>query len=407
MNTRKTTGLAWTLCAVVIAGAMVSLVLTWNNPKMHADFFTLANGLTSALFPLAYGVVGALILSRQARNRIGWLLMVIGLATALGSVTQGYYPAHNANGAAELTALEFLVMWFNGWSWWLLLGPLLLLLLLFPTGGLLSPRWWLVVGMMALLCVIFVVFITASPEWQDSTTGQTFPNPLGLQVIPADVTFETIQAPWFMTLVSIVALCALSVLIRYRRSGVVEREQLKWFLYACAFFVTSYATTGLVFIGEDPPNWTGVWLNLAFMLLPVSIGIAILRYRLFDIDVIIRKTLVYSVLTGLLALIYFGGVVLVQQLTRSITETSDLAIVVSTLAIAALFFPLRRRVQTAIDRRFYRRKYDAAKTLAAFSATVRDEVELEKLTAELLNVVNETMQPAQVSLWLKDFDWKG
>ncbi len=134
------------------------------------------------------------------------------------------------------------------------------------------------------------------------------------------------------------------------------------------------------------------------MVLPLSITLAILRSRLFDIDVIIHKTLVYSVLTALLALIYFGGVVLIQQLTRSITETSDLAIVISTLVIAALFFPLRRRVQTTIDRRFYRRKYDAAKTLAAFSATVRDEVELDKLTSELLHVVNETMQPKSVEL---------
>lgn len=142
------------------------------------------------------------------------------------------------------------------------------------------------------------------------------------------------------------------------------------------------------------------WM-LSLLLIPLSIAVSILRYRLFDIDVIIRKTLVYAVLTGLLALIYFGGVVLVQQFTRSITgESSDVAIVISTLVIAALFFPLRRHMQSSIDRRFYRRKYDAAKTLAAFGTTIRDEVELEKLTSELINVVNETMPPTSISLWL-------
>jgi hypothetical protein len=179
------------------------------------------------------------------------------------------------------------------------------------------------------------------------------------------------------------------------------RAQLKW----VAVGLSSFIVPG---IGGWLLGYLGVTSELLYLLsvtgwflFPICLAVAITRYRLFDIDVIIRKTLVYSVLTALLALIYFGGVVLLQQLTRSITASSDVAIVVSTLIIAALFFPLRRRVQATIDRRFYRRKYDAAKTLAGFSATVRDEVELERLTAELLNVVNETMQPASVSLWLK------
>jgi hypothetical protein len=177
-----------------------------------------------------------------------------------------------------------------------------------------------------------------------------------------------------------------------------EKQQTKWFLFGFVFFIALSTLSGA--LGDNNPYRSEMGL-LIFAFVPVSVGVAILRYRLWDIDIIIRKTLVYSVLTALLALIYFGGVVLVQQLTRSITASSDLAIAISTLIIAALFFPLRRRVQSAIDRRFYRRKYDAAKTLAAFSATVRDEVELDKLTAELLNVVQETMQPASVSLWLK------
>jgi hypothetical protein len=199
-----------------------------------------------------------------------------------------------------------------------------------------------------------------------------------------------------------------------RVSNRPEREQTKWVLFGIAVLVISIITIYFSQLGSQFGNAVVysqtsllllIGVNLLLLLIPITIGVAILRYRLFDIDVIIRKTLVYSILTVLLALIYFGGVVLAQQLTRSITgDSSDVAIVVSTLVIAALFFPLRRRVQSAIDRRFYRRKYDATKTLAAFSATVRDEVELEKLTSELLNVVNETMQPASVSLWLKQSD---
>ena len=205
---------------------------------------------------------------------------------------------------------------------------------------------------------------------------------------------------------------------RYRHSSKAQRQQIKWVIYGIVLGLVPlllFFVLFLVFLNASSPVSSTVALNFYgnflwyffLMVLPLSITLAILRSRLFDIDVIIRKTLVYSILTGLLALIYFGGVVLLQQLTRSITgAASDVAIVVSTLAIAALFFPLRRRMQSTIDRRFFRRKYDAAKTLAAFGVTVRDEVELEKLTSELLNVVNETMQPTSVSLWLKNFNSK-
>jgi hypothetical protein len=404
MKIRLTAWLPWALFAVVVIAALFSLTSTLSGRRVYADIFQFATAVLDALLGVAFGVVGALILSRQARNRIGWLLMVIAVPIAVGQALQVHL-AQAVNGAAAPTFLTYLLVWLSGWTWWLLIGPLLLILLLFPTGQWLSPRWRWVAGLIALLFLTFIGETTLSPKWQDTNSGVVFSNPLGVNVLPADFTFEIIAAPWFMTLVSTAGLCVLSVLIRYRRSGVVEREQLKWFLSACAFFIAAYAVAGFLSFGKDQPNWAGVLLNLAFLLLPVSIGIAILRYRLYDIDIIIRKTLVYSVLTALLALIYFGGVVLGQQLTRSITgESSDVAIVVSTLVIAALFFPLRRRVQSTIDRRFYRRKYDAAKTLATFGVTARDEVELEQLTAELLNVVNETMQPASVSMWLKQSD---
>jgi hypothetical protein len=197
-----------------------------------------------------------------------------------------------------------------------------------------------------------------------------------------------------------------SQIYRYRRvSTPEEKQQTKWFLYGFVFFI-GLSTLSEAF-GNANPFADEIGL-LIFVFLPLSIGIAILRYRLFDIDIIIRRTLIYSIITAMLALFYFGSVVVLQQILRPlIGAESDLAIIISTLAIAALFNPLRHRVQDTIDHRFYRRKYDAQQVLARFAATARDEVELEKLTGELLNVVNETMQPTSASLWLKKTDDRG
>ena len=402
---KKSAWLAWVLCAVVIAGAVFSFVLSLNDPKTRTDVFAFANALLNSLFPIAFGVVGALILSRLTRNRIGWLLMSIALSIAVFGTLQNYY-TQNVNGSAELTAMKILAIWLSGWGWWLLMGPVLLLLLTFPTGQLLSPRWRWVVGIIGLLVSFWIVFVTTPPIWQDPSTGKTFPNPLGVNLIPADFTFETIQVPWAITLVSTVVLCVLAVLLRYRRSGIIEREQLKWFLYVCVIFIIVYAGSAITSVGVDSPDWFGIFLSAAFVLLPVSIGIAILRYRLFDIDIIIRRTLIYSILTVILAFVYFGVVILIQQLFRFASgQVSEIAIIISTLTIAALFNPLHRRVQQVIDRRLYRRKYDAQQVLESFSAVVRDEVELEKLTARLIDVVDQTLQPTRVSLWLRESPW--
>lgn len=401
MNPKYSAWLAWALCAMVIAGSALFFVLTWNNPTMRADVFTFLNGLTSALFPIAYGVVGALILSRRARNRIGWLLMVIAFSIAVVGSLQSYVE-QSLTGTAGLTASEILVIWLSGWGWWLLIGPLLLILLTFPTGHLLSPRWRWVVGLIALQIATFTLIVTLSPQWQDTTTGAKFPNPLGIHLLPADFTFETIQVPWIMALLTTVGLCVLAVFIRYRRSGIVEREQLKWFLFACALFVAFYLSFGVLFIDTNPPTWTGILFNAILMFLPVSIGIAILRYRLFDIDVIIRRTVTYALVVALLLVVYFGSVIVLQQVFAGITgQRSEVITVLSTLAIAALFVPVRYRVQNAIDKRFDRKKYNAQQVLQKFAQTVRDETDLDKLTGELVNVVQETMQPKSVSLWLK------
>ncbi|MDQ4076163.1 MAG: hypothetical protein M3220_07935, partial [Chloroflexota bacterium] len=190
----------------------------------------------------------------------------------------------------------------------------------------------------------------------------------------------------------------LSLVLRYRQSTRQVRQQIKWFAYLVVLCAAIFL---IALFGNDMTQ--GLVNTLIIACLPFAVALAILRYRLYDIDLIIRRTLIYTLLTAALLVVYLGSVVLLQQLFRALVgHSNQLSIVISTLAIAALFNPLRQRIQEFIDRRFYRRKYDAQKTLAAFGQTVRNEVELEQLTGELLRVIEETMQPAHVSLWLRD-----
>jgi hypothetical protein len=208
---------------------------------------------------------------------------------------------------------------------------------------------------------------------------------------------------WISLLLAVVVASVASLFVRFRRADPVERSQLKWLLYAGGVFLIVYAGAGFA-LNLSGTDLFEIALVLSILSLPVAIAIAILRYRLYDIDVVIRKTLVYTAVTALLALVYFGSVVLLQRLFGSLTGVaqSPLAVVVSTLAIVALFTPLRRRIQDTIDRRFYRKKYDAQQVLAQFALTARDETDLDALTAELARVVQETLQPEHVSVWLRE-----
>jgi hypothetical protein len=303
----------------------------------------------------------------------------IGLFTSFFLVTFGLVSSNS------FSALTNAYPAAKGWLWLLLGLPWIMFYVffyIFPDGRFV-PRWTALLALFLLISMFMLSFTETPPPFYGAFLVVAFSSAVFAQVY------------------------------RYLRvSNPLQRAQTKWVLFAIVVLALGEIVgQGVLrqvfpqFVVEGPTRLVyELWINvgvLGFLILPAALTIAIMRYRLFNIDVIIRKTLTYSVLTALLALIYFGGVVLVQQLTRSITASSDLAIAVSTLIIAALFFPLRRRVQNAIDRRFYRRKYDAQKVLERFAATARDEVELEKLTAELINVVQETMQPKSVSVWLK------
>jgi hypothetical protein len=367
-----------------------------NVPRLAGD------ALISLAAPAVFAIVAALIVSRQPRNTIGWLLMVpVGLYVVGGPI-ESYIENVGPSSPAPTVPL-LLMLWFNNWNWLLLIIPLLYIPLLFPNGQPPTPRWrW--VGVAAIVWAMLFVLIAALPQQINVSTAPNlvFENPIG--VLRED-TVERLVSVWIIGLLALVVACAVALFVRYRRVNDIEREQIKWLLYASAVFLVVYVSGFVGGLGGTASLGGYIWsvfFGLSVITLPAAIGIAILRYRLYEIDLIINRTLVYGALTALLVAVYVGSVVLLQGALRSLTgQESQLAVVASTLAIAALFNPLRRRVQGFVDRRFYRRKYDARKTLEAFSARLRDETDLEALRDDLVGVVRDTMQPAHVSLWLR------
>jgi hypothetical protein len=392
--------LAWILCGLITALALVNLVLDIARWSADSIWIDIANKLVFILLPIVYALMAALIASRQPRNTIAWLLMTIAIAIVLIAPVDRYLQSFS--GIPEPAPLVLFCIWFQNWSWLLFIVPLLLVLLLFPTGQPPTPslRWvpYFAVSLVACFALLAALSPALSPSYYPDWE---LPNPIGL--IPE--TAEWLITPVLAGLALLVVVCPTSLFYRYRRATAIEREQIKWLLYTSAVFVALYLPWIGTLDSALPIISNCVELLMFFTLyfFPAAIAIAILRYRLWDIDVIIRRTLVYGGLTATLALVYFSSVVLLQQLLGALIGQADspLAIVISTLGIAALFTPLRRRIQNDIDRRFFRRKYDAQKTLESFAARARDEVELEKLTAYLLAMVQETMQPESVGLWLK------
>jgi hypothetical protein len=274
--------------------------------------------------------------------------------------------------------------------------------LLFPDGRLLTARWrvvsWIAIG----LTVVVNAWSALKPGPLAAFPSINNPFGAGEAIAPA---METAGSLAFLLLLLSLGASALSLILRFRRARGEERQQLKWLVSAAAFMALAFMIAPLIWFTpalEETLLWPALFL-VAVSSVPMAIGVAVLRYRLYDIDLIIRRTLIYSGLTACLATVYFGSVIILQQIVRVLTGTqqSELVTVISTLLIAASFVPLHQRVQSAIDRRFYRRKYDAARTLEVFSRAIRDEVDLLALREHLLGVVDETMQPAHVSLWLR------
>jgi hypothetical protein len=412
---RAAAWLAWSLAVLSVATFFAASVLSTlprpaASPGDPSATATSGDTVGFVLF-LAFPIVGAVVASRRPRNPIGWILLAGGLLWMILAITDSY----SVYGVAHPGSLPYPVAIGtigNQWLWIPTVGLIgIYLLLLFPDGKLPSRRW-------RPLAIFSAVVILLSSVAEGIAPGPLenqgmVRNPFGVETLSWLVDVSYIILP-------LLPLCilasAMSMVLRYRRSGGEVRQQIRWVAFVASFSGITYLIAMLsqlfvVVVSENGlprfPWWAEVLFSvsvLGFAGVPVAIGFAVLRYRLYAIDIIINRTLVYGSLTAMLVAIYFGGVATMQALFRALTgqeQQPQLAVVVSTLAIAALFNPLRKRIQSFIDRRFYRSKYDARKTVEAFSARLRDETDLETLNRDLAGVIEETLQPAHVSLWLR------
>ena len=400
MSSREAARLAWCMCATSLVLTVLGLVfLIMSRSRTGAPVYDF--WLVNTLIAIGFSTVGAVITPRLPRqNPVGWLFCTIGLVGGVRLFVAEYaivtLLAEPGSLPSTLPGGETLA-WISSWVWVLHLGLFVFLALLFPDGRAPSSRWRPLVWGIGVVLVAGTVSVAL---WPETARGFDLLNhPLGTEVA-TDVINPVETIVYALGLIA-----AASLLARLRGSRGVERQQVKWFTYAVAVLAISatlayvvFESMGIVWLG-----WVSSVLVIASVVgLPVAVGIAILRYHLYNIDLIINRTLVYGPLTVVLAVLYFGSIVVLQLLFRALSgEGSQLVVVASTLAIAALFNPLRRRIQGFIDRSFYRRKYDAVKTLGAFSAKLRDETDLDALSDDLIGVVRETMQPAHVSLWLR------
>ena len=396
MRAGRIAALAWTICVVMAFPSAVFLALGPGR-SVPGDNFGGVGGLSFLVLSLAFATVGGIVASRVPENRIGWVFWVTGLVGG-ANILAYQYASYGLHVTSEPLAGATAAAWLPvGAAQPGLLG---LSLLLFPDGRLPSRRWWPAAAMQLLSIGLLMIAYSLRPGPLDDPFA-TVSNPLGVPGAGGAMGTGA-NVGWVLAMAGL-ALGAASMLIRLRRASGVERQQLKLVLAVAAVAGAATALTMLSwYVWPDGRLQVRMAVGgLSFAGFPVAAGIAILRYRLYDIDVIVNRTLVYGALSAALGASYLAGVVLLQQLFSPFTRGSDLAIAGSTLAVAALFRPLRARIQATVDRRFYRHRYDAQRTLEGFSARLREQVDLEALGADLRGVVREAVQPAHVSLWLR------
>jgi hypothetical protein len=400
MSTHTAAWLAWSLWALsLVLTALGILLLSLNLSHPNVPIYDYWHQSTAT--GVVFSTLGAIVASRRPEHPVGWLFCVIGFLAGADLFCAQYATYALLAQPGALPAGEA-AAWVRSWFGVVGGGLGVFLLLLFPDGRLPSARWRYLAWFNAALIFLGVLWVALAPGPLDGLGP--IRNPLGIDslgVVGAGNAFDVYEIPWFV----IVVVATTSVFVRLYGAGLEERQQIKWFAYAAVVLTSAILLRVLTFSVPTPASVNSTvegLIALGLVSVAGATAIAILKYRLFEIDLLINRTLVYGALTALLAALYFGGIVVLQGVFVALTgERSTLAVVASTLVIAALFSPLRRRVQEFVDRRFYRRKYDAAKTLEAFSAKLRDETDLDALSGDLVGVVRETMQPAYISLWLR------
>jgi hypothetical protein len=391
--------LAWGLWALCVLIAVPTLVLVAIGPGrvLPSDIFAGLGGVAFLILALTFASVGAIVASRRPENTIGWIFCLVGLANCLQLLTWQYADvglyAHRLPGTTA-TAV------FNSMIGEATAGLLALPLLLFPDGRLPSRRWRPVLAGLLAGMALLVLAGTLRPGSYSEPFARVS-NPFGVRGTRGAM--DSVDVAGWVLVIAGIGLAAAAMVVRLRRAAGVERQQLKLVLAvgsAAAAAAALLMTTWVIWPSGGLQTRMAV-LGICLATVPAAAGVAILRHRLYDLDLVVKRTLVYGIATIALAALYFAIVLLLQQVFSSFAGGSDLAVAGSTLAVAALFRPVRNRIQALVDRRFFRRKYDTQRTLEDFSARLREEVHLDALHTELLAVVDETMKPSGVSLWLR------
>jgi hypothetical protein len=388
----RTAAVAGSLLLALLMGAAGAWLGGWTQLEGPV------HGVIVVLVGVLFSGVGALLVSRRAGNAIGWLCILGGLLWLLNIVNAGFGDLTVGSAAGD----EGWLRWSIWLSTWLYLPTMAVigffLPAVFPTGRLPSARWRPIAWVLGSVVAVLVVLAMLRPGPMSAGDG-AFTNPAGVAAltwIPGDDAMAGVIPVLFLTAV-------LSVVVRYRRARGAERTQLKWFLAAAGAVGASIPIMSVFELaGLTAPQTTEVVMVTALLLVPVAIGVAVLRYGLYEIDRIVSRSLSYAVVTSVLVAIYAGAVVILGRVLAPLTAESEVAVAASTLLVAALFQPVRRRVQSIVDRRFNRARYDAQRTVESFAARLRDEVDLGELAAELSDVVQRTVEPATVSVWVRE-----